>query len=528
MSFSKLHVFSLYLTTLLCVTGCGSEPAPEPSAPAGPSTSSVELPTQPLDQPAGEHYANTAWPTVHRDGSNSDYVALNPTPNVEMAWHVLDGAALLIGPIIGPEGNLYATTGQGADTSHLHAFDKTGALLWQTAPMQSLDDFDYAAVVSAPIIDADGNLYAGDSNQLWSFTAAGDVRWTASFVEGGGEGFMITPIFTHEGHVGGITSDGVLLVYDRVTGALAYDPMELPGVAGQPSVPAPPGLWGGGFLAEAFVQPLWDVIYGRAVEVANTPAVHPDTGRIFMSATGTTPEQGVLYGIDTSTEGATIAFETPIGAGSGTSPAISPDGQAVYVANEAGVMSAIDTQSGDVIWTAENAQGQASPSIGPDGMVYTFDPVAGDVIAIRGDTGDLKWKRTYHNLAEAGLSRSLVAKREVAINSIITVTDNGLWIAMDLCYLFERGEQNFRQPQAVWVFHLDAETGDVLGSFEAPGSSSAFVTPDQDGNLYMSLGEVTTTISTYGVNPRLPGPLKSDYAPTGGLVAFRPGVPEAD
>ena len=44
----------------------------------------------------------------------------------------------------------------------------------------------------------------------------------------------------------------------------------------------PPGIWGGGLLAEEYVTPLWDLIWGREIEVANTPAVHPDTGRIFI------------------------------------------------------------------------------------------------------------------------------------------------------------------------------------------------------------------------------------------------------
>jgi hypothetical protein len=127
---------------LLLIAGCDKQPARFHVAAPGPQT----LPAEPA---TGTHYAHSAWATVHRDSGNTDYVPLRVSTAVEPAWTALDGAALFVGPVIGPEGNLYVPSGRGEGTSHLHAFARDGALLWETPPMRSRADFDHAAVVSA-------------------------------------------------------------------------------------------------------------------------------------------------------------------------------------------------------------------------------------------------------------------------------------------------------------------------------------------------------------------------------------------
>ena len=498
---------------MLTLSGCSPSPEPGSAIPWGGPESLSATPS------TGTHYAQTPWATVHRDSSNSDYVPLNPSTNVAVKWTALEGAALFVGPVMGPEGNLYVPSGRGTGTSHLHAFNAGGELLWQTPVMQSLDDFDYAAVVCAPIVDREGNVYAADANQLWSFTSRGELRWVTKLNEFGVEGFFITPIFSREGFVGGVSTDGKLALFDRSSGALAIPVLELPGVSGPPSQPAPPGLWSG-MLAEEFILPLWDLIFGREIEVANTPAVHPEIGRIYITAAGDTPTSGVLYGIDTSPHGASIAFSTPMGAGSGTSPAISPDGRYVYAIDDGGMMVAIDSYSGVVAWQVPDTMGQASPSIGPDGTIYSFNGIEGAIVAIDGSDGSLKWRRQYNDIAEQHLRWIPFLPRVATIDGLITVTDNGIWTFIDLNYQIRGGEQGFPQPRKIIVAQLDANNGEVLGWFESRDASGAFVIPDSDGSLYLTLSGTPTSISYFGVNDKLPGFLRSELKPQGGLVAL--------
>ena len=441
------------------------------------------------------------------------------------AWNALDGAALLVGPVIGPEGHLYVPSGRGKGYSNLHAFSRDGALLWETPPMNTLADFDHAAVVSAPIIDADGNVYAGDSNQLWSFTADGVLRWVAELPAIDVHGFFVTPVFSHEGFVGGVSTDGKVVFFKREDGALALPVLDLPGVAGPPSQEPPPGIWQDGMIAAEFVRPLWDLLNGRAMEVSNTPAVDPRSGRIFMTAGGASSTEGVLYGIDTSSDGIVIAFATPMGAGSGTSPAISPDGRQVYAIDDAGVMVAVDGDDGHIVWQVENTMGQASPTVSPDGTIYSFNGMAGMVVAIDPVDGSIRWRRQYDGLAREHLPWRPLLKRSTTIDSIITVADNGLLLCFDMNYLLPFGDNPFPQARKFLLAHLDAADGALLGWVETRDASSAMVVPDHDGSVYLSLGGIISSVGHYGVDPRLPHLLRADRKPLAGLMALKPSPP---
>ncbi|MBW2275624.1 MAG: PQQ-binding-like beta-propeller repeat protein [Deltaproteobacteria bacterium] len=495
------------------------EPSPENRA--GPHQP-VSLPDTPI---TGMHYARTLWATVHRDSSNSDYVPVKPGAAVEVAWTALDGVTLLVGPIFGPEGNLYVPSGRGRGTSHLHAFDRDGKLLWEAPPMASKADLDYAAVVCAPIVDSEGHVYAADSNQLWSFTATGEQRWVADLPRHGVDGYFITPVFSKEGFVGGVSTDGKVALFRRESGELAVPVLDLPGVRGPASEDPPPGLWQGGLMAEEHVRPLWDLTFGREIEVANTPAVHPRTGRIFITAGGSSESEGVLYGIDTSRRGLRIAFTAPMGAGSGTSPAISPDGELVYAIDDAGLMVAIDAYTGARAWEAPDTMGQASPSVGPDGTIYSFNGIEGTIVAIDGATGSVRWRRQYDALAEEHLAWRPLVRRVTTVDGLITVTDSGLWTFFDLNYEISGGEQPYPQPRKVIVGQLDAASGELLAWFESRDSSGAFAVPDVDGSFYLTLSGAATSISYYGVDPKLPWFLRAGWKPQAGLVALRPVQP---
>ncbi|MBP8927167.1 MAG: hypothetical protein KBG75_15000, partial [Pseudomonadales bacterium] len=71
---------------------------------------------------------------------------------------------------------------------------------------------------------------------------------------------------------------------------------------------------------------------------------------------------------------------------------------------------------------------------------------------------------------------------------------------------------------------LSLEDGAVLGWFEARDSSGAFVVPDANGRLYLTLSSAATSISYYGVDPKLPWFLRARIKPVGGFVAMAPAT----
>ncbi len=471
-----------------------------------------------------EPYAPSHWVSVHGDSHNSDYVALSPSAKVQPYWAALEGAAIFVGPIFDTADRLYVPTGRGVGTSHLHAYSADGTLLWETSPMQSLDDVDYGAVISAPIIDSDNNVYANDLNQLWSFTPQGKLRWVTDLKQLGIDGLFITPVFHPDGWVGGVSTDGKVAFFYRDSGELAVPVFTLPVSQGKPSAPLPPGIWQGGLIAEAFHQQLWDILYGRNMAVTNTPAIHNRSGRLFITSAAENPDDGVLFGIDIVGGKIDIAFATPMGGGSGTSPAISPDGKLVYAIDDNGMMIAVDTESGAVKWSASDTMGQASPSIGPDGTVYSFNGEQGTIVAIDGKTGAIKWRRDYHQVAVDQLRWHLLFDRVATVDGLITVTDSGLWTFLDLCYQVDLGATPFPQPRKVVVAQIDPATGEVLATFDSRDASGAFVVPDAKGNQYLTLSATATSIFHYGVDPQLPFFLRSGFEPVGGIQVFRPAT----
>ncbi|MCP5043484.1 MAG: hypothetical protein GY944_20850, partial [bacterium] len=173
------------------------------------SASSVEVPSFRMHQ--GESYAQTTWATVHADSSNSDWVPLVTSPELEQQWRVLEGAAIWTAPSVSADGTLYSTTGRGRDTAHLHAISPAGEILWESAPQESLDDLDSGAVTSAPLLDDGGDIYVGDSNQFWAFRTDGRVKWVTDVSELGVEGPFVSAMLVG-GFVGGISVNGQVLL----------------------------------------------------------------------------------------------------------------------------------------------------------------------------------------------------------------------------------------------------------------------------------------------------------------------------
>ena len=477
-------------------------------------------------------YFDSLWPTGHRDSSNTDFVPIELGSSFTLKKHILQGHPIFWPPSIGLDGTSYVVTGSPPGNSHLFAISPEGEVLWSAKPQDSLADLDSFAVINAPTIDAEGDLYVGDRDQLWAFKPNGDVKWVTDLKQYGVDWGFMSVLLSRQRYVGGVTTNGKVLFFWSHNGELAMPPLELPGGPGPAPEDEPPeSLWKD-LMDPELVPVIFNLIQGWELEVANTPAIHPKTGRLYITAAGKSPGTGMLYGIDISDDALTIAFQAPMGGGSGTSPAISHDGSAVYAVDERGRMISIDAHTGKRLWqSAEGGGGSASPSVGPDETIYT--PFQ-DRITAYTKAGDVRWERSYNDLCKerlpepGGVWNHVLSEPVAFVNSLLTVGLKNGWMAIVCGYhlpkfLSRSDRTRVPVPQQSLFVTFDLATGSLVGEpVELPETSEGFVTPLPNGNVIVTTSGAITSIFYYMVNRILPERLKVEGPPKAGLLLLEP------
>ena len=477
-------------------------------------------------------YFDSLWPAGHRDSSNTDFVPMELGTSFAIKKHFLHGQPIFWPPTIGFDGTSYVVTGSPPGNSHLYAISPEGEVLWSAKPQESLEDLDSFAIMNAPTIDAEGDLYVGDRDQLWAFKPNGDVKWVVDLKQYDVDWGFMTVVLSRQRYVGGVTTNGKVLFFWSHNGELAMPPLDLPGGAGPAPEDEPPeSLWKD-LMDPDLIPFIFNLIQGWEIEVANTPALHPETGRLYITAAGSTPGTGVLYGIDITDDALSIAFQAPMGGGSGTSPAVSHDGSAVYAVDELGRMISIDAHTGRRLWQSETGGGgSASPSVGVDETIYT--PFQDRITAYTKD-GDVRWEKSYSDickerLPEPGGVWSYVLSEPVAfVNSLLTVGMRRGWMALVCGYhlpkfLSKSDRTRVPIPQESLFVTFDLATGEPLGEpLVLPETSEGFVTPLSNGNVIITTSGAITSIFYYMVNRILPERLQVAGPPKAGLLLLEP------
>ncbi len=477
-------------------------------------------------------YFDSVWPAGHRDSSNTDFVPLELGTSFELEKHLLHGHPIFWPPTVGLDGTSYVVTGAPPGNSHLFAISREGEVLWSAKPQESLADLDSFAIMNAPTIDAEGDLYLGDRDQLWAFKPSGDVKWVVDLKPFGVTWGFMTVVLSRQRYVGGVTTDGKVLFFWSHSGELAMPPLDLPGGAGPAAEDEPPASLWKGLMDPELVPFLFNLIQGWELEVANTPALHPETGRLYITAAGPSPDTGILYGIDISDDALRIAFQAPMGGGSGTSPAISHDGSSVYAVDELGRMIAIDAQTGKRLWqSAEGGGGSASPSIGPDETIYT--PFQDRITAYTKD-GEMRWEKSYDELCKArlpepgGIWGYLLSEPAAFVDSILTVGLRRGWMNVVCGYhlpkfLSRSDRTRVPIPQESLFVTFDLANGNPVGSpLPLPETSEGFVTPIPGGKVMITTSGAITSIFYDQLNPYLPERLQVAGPPKAGLLLLKP------
>lgn len=544
---APLRILSLISAVL--VLSCAETTQPPVGDKCGPDT-------EPCDAPP---YADTEWTTIHATSRNNDYVETAIETSYEEKWSVLDGVSTLMGPSIGPEGNLYISTPALKGTSALYALNSEGKILWQSEPWNDGTGLDSCAGYNTPIVDTEGDVYLSDCNQLWSFTPSGTLRWVVDLpeppegaawqtIDAAPLNSFVTSFFSKDGSVGGITVWGDVVLVSRNTGRPVAPVVKMPGsvAVSDEDLPTgigispPPGVWGPDFIDQDMVSPIW-YIFDGVTPGANTPAVDPVSGRIFNTgfSVDVTPEGepfGALYGFD-FTPGAPgqlgtieVGLTFKMGPGSGSSPGLTQDGSTVYVSDGEGILHSVNAVTGEENWSASTGGQAASPSVGPDGTVYLLGGKAGSSYK---PNGELAWVANLDELA-ADLIPPVAPDAELGDpttfnNAIPTITDSGILTTVAVGYGFTLGQSTVLPVMQI-VILLDEDTGEPVEGhdfLEIRDSVDGFVFPSLEGTIYVNNGSLMST----AVRPAI-GIFEDDIPegvtilpPVGGLQAFAP-VPE--
>jgi outer membrane protein assembly factor BamB len=272
---------------------------------------------------------------------------------------------------------------------------------------------------------------------------------------------------------------------------------------------------------------------------ANTPAVDPRSGRIFVVATATDPTKGALYGIDLlhAPGGGyrfSIAFAAPVGQGSGSSPTLSPDGRHAYVTDNNGALYSVNARTGVVEWSGQTDSLAQSVTVGPNGRIYVAGSV--DMFAFDPD-GHQVWHTTFGSLGSllptlphTGIYAAFGPAAGTPAGPM-TITNGLLLDPMNVGYPFTIPDTTITTTIAIEsvLVAIDPNSGEVVRVLGNEADSAGANTPvDADSGLILAPHSAFTTL-TAGlaalVNPLL-APFGVHQLPAvGGLEALGPTAP---
>lgn len=481
------------------------------------------------------------WSTLHRSAANRKWVEDVALATDYTSWTALEGAAVLTAPTMSPDGQtLYVASGRARGESNLFAFTLEGEEVWRSAPWSSPSEgVDPCAILSSPIVDLEGDIYLGDCNQLFAFRPNGEIKWVTPLPErrlddwDASEAIPInaltTAAFTKEGHVFGVTNFGDVVLVERATGRSLIGRARLPGHLPAISnvLPMPDSTFGKGLVDPEIRDWAWQLLVGGAMRSANTPAVDLESGRIFVAGTSMSDGLGALFGLDLiEREGEVdveIAFLTDMGPGSGSSPALSPESDRVYVSDEEGVFYSIDAKTGEIHWQVQTKAASAAAAVGGNGVIYTLQAFGPALIAIDRE-GNVLWESDLAALAKARLPRSWLLGAPAAIgNGNPTVVGNRVLVPVVYGYETHLGR---RIPWAVEssLVAVDVETGvGVMDLLSLEDDSTGITAVLPNGVILNSLGTAMTS-GLEALQPlewMLPGERKL-LTPRGGLQVSTP------
>ncbi len=487
--------------------------------------------------PSGYDYSAIPEPdafhTMHVDTRNSDEIWSAVAPEFTLDWWAEPQLYVAEGPTFDNEGNLYFSPVSPQEDVSLVSLDaRSGKRRWSVAGA--------GAGCGAPLIlndpDAPGHqqIFHSTYTQATALRPDGSAVWSVATGLAEPERLPGARDLTHTwgmsyhaqtDSVFSVTMDGFVIAHDRRTGARRLrTPFRLPGApaALQRQLPVwlarranreTDAVFGATRDGIGLFSSILDVVFGSGVNVANTYAIAPETGLLYIAATAPDAQDGSKDGV--SRNGAIYAIEVRAAGewlelaitrsfafegGTGSSPTWSREG--LFVSDDNGYVIALDAELRERWRAFVGSQVAASIAVSADAHEL-YAVTRYDVIQLidEGSAGRIGWRAKLD--AYPGFAN---------FNALTpTLTANGVLVSVG-------AGRNLGSQQLILRFGmglLDRQTGALRWFAEGREESIAVSAVGPAGSVYTAGSPVRRAVARALLGDALP-PL------VGGIHRYRP------
>ncbi|MFC6010992.1 PQQ-binding-like beta-propeller repeat protein [Nocardia lasii] len=319
--------------------------------------------------------AGKGWPAPHHDATNAGTSPVTGAEAMSLSWSRPVGGPIAQPLTIGAEGQMFVTTSTG--NCAIFSFQM------RTGRKRFCNPLGPSTIEAPTVLDGVSNVYVGDDGAVNSFNYLGQPRWRTPVA-----GVPVAIQFTGDGNVLTVTQSGQVDVLSRQTGARVVSTLQL---LGEPDFLKYPGL-----TRPASGDGLDDCrTGGPRCAVANTSAVDPSTGRFFVTVWEPGKPAAALRAMRYADGTVTQLWSAEIlTGGSATSPALSADGDTVYIGDNSKRLIALDTADGTTRWVQPlNWTPTGGISVAGELIIPAGDEGYLSALRDKGDTVEIAWER---------------------------------------------------------------------------------------------------------------------------------------
>lgn len=448
--------------------------------------------------------------SMHTDTQSSDEISTVVSPVLEFDWIAEPNFFVPEGPVFDSQGNIYFCPVLPPEEVIMVSIEpETGKRRW------TLDGFSWGCGAPYILIDPDTGediVVVGTYSRAIAMTTEGKVLWDVKtgleeerrdVIQGNRHNFGMNYSTKYDAFIS-VLGDGSIYILDRKTGKpLLEQPFVMPGAktpVNNFSLPESIAnkanadtahMFGGEALKgkKDFISEILHITAGEMQKVTNFFSIENDTGRIWAAATLPDEADGVkdgwadsaaLYGMDVKRKGEFLTIEVSsvieVPGGTASTPALSRDGKRVYVADAFDSVLAIDTETGEKIWSVNvGAKVTGSIDVAADNNEI-FANSRTEILKIydQGDHAEIAWVAQM-DMFEPGLfQRNFKALgAEIAANGIAFTGAVGV----------NMGKKKF--PFKLGAGVIDRETGKLRYFAEGGEDSVSSTAISPDGGVYI-------------------------------------------